>query len=114
MTTIYFVMQAKAALQATASAETRSQLAFVAQQQRDINKAMQGHHQQAKAAEQSVENLQRQKEQAQSELDSLLSQIPELSDMMNRQGFCLADESLVKHYHCTSAACHCIYIYASL
>lgn len=116
ITTIQFVMQAKAALQASASAETKSQLAAVAQQQRDINKAMQGHHQHAKAARQTVEDLQHQKEQAQSELDGLLSQIPELSGMMNRYVFCQMDESAIVSSITTSAVLQqcCLSLYVCL
>lgn len=77
-------MQAKAALQAKANAETNAQLAAIAQQQKDINKAVQGQQQQAQAAQRSVEDLQRQKDQRESELQSLLSHVPELNDMMTR------------------------------
>ncbi len=77
-------MQAKAALQAKANAETNAQLAAIAQQQKIINKAAQGRQQQVQAAQRSVEDLQRQKDHGDSELQSLLSHIPELRDMMTR------------------------------
>ncbi len=81
---IFCHKQAKAALQAKAKAETNAQLAAIAQQQKDINKAVQGHQQQVQAAQRSVEDLQRQKDQGESELQSLLHHVPEISDMMTR------------------------------
>lgn len=61
-------IQAKAALQAKANAKTNGQLAAVAQQRMDINKAAQDQWQQVQAAQGSVEDLQRQKDQGEAEL----------------------------------------------
>ena len=77
-------IQAEAALQAKANADTNAQLAAIAHQQKDIEKAVQGQQQQVQAAQLSVEDLQRQKDQGESELQSLLSHVPELSDMLTR------------------------------
>ncbi len=77
-------IQAKAALQAKANAETNAQLAAIVQQQKDINKAVQDQQQQVQAAQRSVEDLQRQKDHRKAELQTLLSHVPELSDMMTR------------------------------
>ena len=77
-------IQAKAALQAKANAETNAQLAAIVQQQKDINKAVQDQQQQVQAAQRSVEDLQRQKDHGEAELQTLLSHVPELSDMMTR------------------------------
>ncbi len=71
-------------MQAKANAETNAQLAAIAQQQKDIQKAVQGQQQQVQAAQRSVEDLQRQKDQGESELQSLLNHVPELSDMLTR------------------------------
>ena len=76
--------QAKAAVQATAAAEASSQLAVLAQQQQDIKDAMKDQQQQIKAAQRSIEDLEAQKHRADSELNGLLSKVPELSDMMSR------------------------------
>ena len=75
-------IHAKAALQANAKAN--AQLAAVAQQQTDINSAAQGQWQQVQAALRSVEDLQRQKDQGEAELQSLLSHVPVLRDMRTR------------------------------
>ncbi|KAL0034643.1 hypothetical protein WJX77_000708 [Trebouxia sp. C0004] len=76
---------AKTALQAKANAETNAQLAAIAQQQKDISKAAQGQRQQVQAAQRSVEDLQRQKDQGEAELQSLLNHVPELRDYMTRK-----------------------------
>ncbi|DBA87444.1 TPA: hypothetical protein ACH3X1_004485 [Trebouxia sp. C0004] len=78
-------LQAKTALQAKANAETNAQLAAIAQQQKDISKAAQGQRQQVQAAQRSVEDLQRQKDQGEAELQSLLNHVPELRDYMTRK-----------------------------
>ena len=51
----------------------------------DINKAAQGQWQHVQAAQRSVEDLRRQKDRGESELQSLLSLVSELRDMMTRQ-----------------------------
>ena len=84
MFAIFCHIQAKAALQAKANAETDAQLAAIAQQQKEINKAVQGQQQQVQAAQGSIEDLQRQKDQGEAELQALLSHVPELRDMMTR------------------------------
>lgn len=84
MSAIFCHIQAKAALQAKANAETNAELAAVAQQQKDIKEEMQGHRQQVQAAQRCVEDLQKQKDQVESELQSLLSHVPELRHMMTR------------------------------
>lgn len=68
---IFCDIQAKAALQAKDKAHTK--LTAVAQQQRDNNKAAQDQRQQAQAAQCSIADVQRQKHQGNSELQSLLS-----------------------------------------
>jgi len=79
---IFCHIQAQAALQAKVNAETNAQLAAIAQQQKDVNKAVQGQQQQVQAAQRSTEDLQR--DQGEAELQSLLSHVPELKDMMTR------------------------------
>ena len=78
------LLQAQAALQATAAAEATAQLAALAQQQKDVNKAVQSQQQQVKAAQQSLADLHTQQQQVGSELNVLLSKVPELSDMLHR------------------------------
>lgn len=78
------LLQAQAAVQATAAAEAAAQLAALAQQQRDVNKAVQSQQQQVKAAQQSLADLQTQQQQVGSELNVLLGKVPELSDMLHR------------------------------
>jgi len=51
----------------------------------DINKAAQGQWQHVQAAQRSVEDLRRQKDRGESELQSLMSLVPELREMMTRQ-----------------------------
>ncbi len=82
MFAIFCHIQAQAALQAKVNAETNAQLAAIAQQQKDVNKAVQGQQQQVQAAQRSTEDLQR--DQGEAELQSLLSHVPELKDMMTR------------------------------
>jgi len=51
----------------------------------DINKAAQAQWQHVQAAQRSVEDLRRQKDRGESELQSLMSLVPELREMMTRQ-----------------------------
>lgn len=84
---IFCHTQAKAALQADYNADTSAhgQLAAAAQQQKDFNRAVQNKWQQAQATQCPIADLQRPKDQGNFELQSLLSLVPELRDMMTRQ-----------------------------